>query len=369
MVCLLFLLSLYISLKNTEHSNAYTTTQVTININYFHRTTHNLQSRFSRRCPPPMPTDVTVGHYPQDAMQAPYMNMNQGGWATSHSLPAQFPANPYLMTGPARAIDCLPNPTPNAVMAKGVRNPYVPYMGETYRPAAESAANRHALLVGGSSQPYASGMGMSMPMGGGMGMGGGSMISPSVGGGSVMSTGSAYGGPGGCRMDDGWEGSMGRSHVGHAPDLSSTAGAIPRRPIGPQIAMGMGGGMGMAGGGGMSMGGSTIGYHPSSPLNHRRMSPSSPHDYAHIPPPGPPIHRSSSQRVKHGDQGRRVSISNDRPCHECDHKPRGGRRMSDGMLPGFEGSPLRQRGGEDLRRKVSDSGRSRGRRDSFSSER
>jgi hypothetical protein len=43
--------------------------------------------------------------------------------------------------------------------------------------------------------------------------------------------------------------------------------------------------------------------------------------------------------------------------------------MSDGMLPGFEGSPLRQRGGEDLRRKVSDSGRSRGRRDSFSSER
>jgi len=310
-----------------------------------------------------MPTEVTVGNYPRDAMQAPYMNMNQGGWATSHSLPAQFPANPYLMTGPARAIDCLPNPTPNAVMAKGVRNPYVPYMGETYRPAAESAANRHALLVGGSSQPYASGMGMLMPPGGGMGgMGGGSMISPSVGGVSVMSGGSSYGGPGGYRMDDGWEGSVGRCHVGHAPDLSSTAGAIPRRPIAPQIAMSMGGI-------GMGMGGSPIGYHPSSPLNHARMSPSSPHEYAHIPPPGPPVHRSTSQRVKHGELGRRVSISNDRPCHECDHKSRGGRRMSDGMLPKFEGSPLRQRGGDDLRRKVSDSGRSKGRRESFSSER
>jgi hypothetical protein len=317
-----------------------------------------------------MPTDVTVGHYPRDAMHTPYMHMNQGGWATSHSLPAQFPANPYLMTGPARAIDCLPNPTPNAVMAKGVRNPYVPYMGETYRPAAESAANRHALLVGGTSQPYASGMGSSMPGGGGW-MGGGSMISPSVAGGSVMSAASAYGGLGGYRMDDGWEGSMGRSHVGHAPDLSSTAGAIPRRPIGPQIAMQMGGsdmGIGM-GGGGMSMGGSSIGYLPSSPHNHARMSPCSPHEYSHIPPPGPPIHRSSSQRVKHGETGRRVSISNDRPCHGCDHKSRGGRRMSEGMLPGYEGSPLRRGGEGDLRRKVSDSGRSRGRRDSFSSER
>jgi hypothetical protein len=249
-------------------------------------------------------------------------------------------------------------------------------MGETYRPAAESAANRHALLVGGTSQPYASGMGTSMPMGGGMGMGGGRggghMTAPSMCG-SVMSAGSAYGGLGGHRMDDGWDGSMGRSHVGHAPDLSSTAGAILRRPIGPQIAMGMGGGMAMAGGGGMSMGGSTIGYHPSSPLNHARMSPMSPQrEYAHIPPPGPPVHRSSSQRVKHGEHGRRVSISNERPCHDCDKKSRagGGRRMSDGMLPGYEGSPLRQRGGEgDLRRKISDSSKSRGRRDSFSSER
>ena len=74
------------------------------------------------------------------------------------------------------------------------------------------------------------------------------MTSPIVGGGSVMSTGSSYGGPGGYRMDDGWEGSVGRCHVGHAPDLSSTAGAIPRRPIGPQIAMGMNGGGVMMGG-------------------------------------------------------------------------------------------------------------------------
>ena len=296
-------------------------------------------------------------------MHAPYMHINQGGWATSHSLPAQFPANPYLMTGPARAIDCLPNPTPNAVMAKGVRNPYVPYMGETYRPAAESAANRHALLVGGISQPYASGMGsVPIPIGGSMGVGmgmGGSVIAPSVGG-SVMSSGSAYGGPGGYRMDGGWEGSVGRCHVGHAPDLSSTAGAIPRRPIGPQLAMDMGG-----------IGG-TIGYHPSSPMNHARMSPSSPQrEYAHIPPPGPPVHRSSSQRVKHGEHSRRVSISIDKPqgCHECDKRSGKGRRMSDGMLPGYEGSPLRQNGAGDLRRKVSDSNRSRGRRDSISSER
>lgn len=328
-----------------------------------------------------MPTDVTVGPYPQHHHHAPFMNMNQGGWARSHSLPDHYPANPYLMTGPARAIDCLPHPTPNAVMAKGVRNPYVPYMGETYRPAAESAANRHALLVGGTSQPYASGMGRSVPipMGGG---GGGSMIAPSICG-SVMSTGSAYGGQGGYRMDDGWEGSMGRSHVGHAPDLSSTAGAIPRRPIGPQLPMGMGSIMG----GGMSMAGGNMGY-PSSPMNHARMSPSP--VYADIPPPGPPIHRSSSQRVKNSSrQGRRVSIDagqghghgqgqghgqergNGHGFHECDGKSRSGRRMSEGMLPGYEGSPLRQHGGEgDLRRKVSDSSRSRrSRRESFSSER
>jgi hypothetical protein len=192
-----------------------------------------------------------------------------------------------------------------------------------------------------------------------------------------MSTGSAYGGLGGYRMDDGWEGSMGRSHVGHAPDLSSTAGAIPRRPIGPQLPMGMGMG------GGMSMAGGSVGY-PSSPLNHARTSPSP--VYADIPPPGPPIHRSSSQRVKHSSaQGRRVSIDagqghghgqgqgqgKGHGCHDCEGRSRSGRRMSDGMLPGYEGSPLRQMGGEgDLRRKVSDSSKSRrSRRESLSSER
>jgi len=318
-----------------------------------------------------MPTEVTVGgyhHHQPFYHQAPYMSMNQGGWATSHSLP-----NPYLMTGPLRAIDCIPQPSPNAVMAKGIRNPYVPYMGETYRPAAEGAANRQSALMGGASQPYASGMGIGMGMSlGGSGGGRGSMIAPSMmGGGSVMSSPSAYGGQGGYRVDDGWEGSMGRSHCGHAPDLSSTAGAIPRRPIASQLAPPMAMGMGI---GHLNL--------PSSPMNHARMSPSP--IYADIPPPLAPIKRSGSQRApSHHAAGRRVSIDMGHGhghghaqghagdgCRECDNKAksRGGRRMSDGQLSGMEGSSLRRMGDEGLNRKVSNSSRRSG-RDSFSSER
>lgn len=240
-----------------------------------------------------------------------------GGWGQSpvhhhmglaHSLPAAFPSNPHLMTGPARALDCLPPPVPmpNGVLAKGIRNPYVPYAGETYRPAPTSA----------------------------------------------------YGGLGGYRLDDGWEGSMGRSHNGHAPDPMSTVGAVLRQPIAagvhqPALSVDTGGWR----------------TSPSSYHNHARMTPSL---SLEVPPPqGPPIHRAGSLRRPQGSPSSYSrSIPIEQPCHQCESRSQGagGRRMSEGSLPHLGGSPLRHQRDEGLRRHVSNSSRRSG-RGSFSSER
>lgn len=244
----------------------------------------------------------------------------------SHSMPAAFPSNPHLMTGPARALDCIPSPVPmpNGVLAKGIRNPYVPYAGETYRPAPTSA----------------------------------------------------YGGLGGYRMDDGWEGSVGRSHVGHAPDPMSTVGAVLRQPIpGGMHPMGMSPGMGMGmGGGGLSMAGGGWQNSPSSFHSHARMTPSLALD---VPPPqGPPIHRSGSQRRPQGSPSSHArGIPIYQGCERCEARSQsgvgggGGRRMSDGMLPPLGGSPLRHHREERLRRHASGSSPRSGGRGSFSSDR
>lgn len=271
-----------------------------------------------------MPTEVTPGYHGMGWAQSPSYH------PMSHSLPAAFPASPHLMTGPARALDCLPPPVPmpNGVLAKGIRNPYMPYAGETYRPAATSA----------------------------------------------------YGGLGGYRLDDGWDGSVGRNHVGHAPDMMSTAGANLRQPV-----PGAGAGTAHMHAPALSIdtGMSASGWRnaPSSYRNHARMTPSLvSFSHSHspsldVPPPqGPPIHhRSSSLRRPHGspsEHSRTIPI--EPGCHQCEvrsqHGHGSGRRMSDGALPGLGGSPLRYAGAEELRRHESSSSRRSG-RGSFSSER
>lgn len=263
-----------------------------------------------------MPTEVTVGanHYSGWGQSQHYQ---QHHYPMSHSMPAAFPCNPHLMTGPARALDCIPPPAPmpNGVLAKGIRNPYVPFGGETYRPAPTSA----------------------------------------------------YGGLGGYRLDDGWEGAMGRSHQGHAPDLMSTAGAVLRQPI-PGGMHGLAVSSNMGGGGWQNS--------PSSFHSHARMTPSLSLD---VPPPqGPPIHRSGSVRRPQGSPSSYSrSIPIDQGCERCEARSQGGgggggvggRRMSDGMLPPLGGSPLRHHRDEGLRRHASNSSsRKSGRRGSYSSE-
>ncbi|WVQ82611.1 hypothetical protein IAT38_004742 [Cryptococcus sp. DSM 104549] len=142
-----------------------------------------------------MPTEVT----PTPFQMASSMGFHPG-WS---SMPG---------SGPARAAEIIPcNRAPGSVMPNGLRNPWAPYSGGTYKPSAAAAAQRQENQIAGGTAYGGSVMGGSV-MGGGMG--GMSVIAPS----SV--------GLGGYREDDGWNGSMGRAHLGHAPDMSSTAGAI-----------------------------------------------------------------------------------------------------------------------------------------------
>lgn len=249
-----------------------------------------------------MPTDVTPAPF-RNEQNFPYaiernFSGPHPGWAAQslpayHQAPRLMPVSshspPYTVRPigpidrPPRAIDCLtyqPEPIPGigtgpgTCLPNGLRNPWAPYNGETYRPAAEGAAARqiHALnagmggVAGQPGQEYAGG---SMYGGGGRtrsgyggGYGVGSVIAPraqSVASGSRISmmSGASLGGH---RLDDGWEGSLGRRHAGIAPDMSSTAGAIP-----PSMPYQMGG----------ASPGSWL-TTPSSYQNHRRMTPGPP---------------------------------------------------------------------------------------------
>lgn len=124
-------------------------------------------------------------------------------------------------SGPARASDLLPiRHIPGSVMPNGLRNPWAHYHGETYTPSA------HVDAVHGD-QRFA---GSDSYIGGGNMVGGRAVSLAGDGGGSVIAPSSVsldgYG------EDDGWNGSMGRVHAGHAPDMSSAAGALSQvRPV------------------------------------------------------------------------------------------------------------------------------------------
>lgn len=180
-----------------------------------------------------MPTETTV---------APFRYEEQlgGGFGHPsrhmHAGPAWGGSMPP--TGPARIADCVAQvPGSGRILPNGLRNPWAPHAGETYQPAAVAATNMqmNRSIAGG-------GVSINGSMAGGYGPGsiapsyqggGGTMIAPrSLAGGSVatgLSAGS-YGTAGGMRLDDGWNGSVGRDHRGFAPDLSSAAGGLPRIP-------------------------------------------------------------------------------------------------------------------------------------------
>jgi hypothetical protein len=203
-----------------------------------------------------MPTEVTP---------APFRYQQQYPLALEHprTFPSLYSSSSFPSsispTGPVRAVDCLPGP--GKVLPNGMRNPWAPYAGETYSPAHEAAAvkmgyqrrgsgsgwsalyNDGLTAVGGGGSIYGGGNGMLGPGGSHVGGGGVSVIAPRC----MVSSGV---GLGGYRMDDGWDGAMGRAHNGLSPDLTSTAGAIPRlASVGNWL------------------------QSPSSPLNQARMMP------------------------------------------------------------------------------------------------
>lgn len=249
-----------------------------------------------------MPTEVTPSPH-QLAVNAAFYH----GWS---SMPS---------SGPAQASDLLPiRHIPGSVMPSGLRNPWAHYHGETYAPSAHVAAVQGEHRFAGSDS-YVGGGG-SMIEGGAMsfaGGGGGSVIAPS----SVSL--------GGYREDDGWNGSMGRVHAGHAPDMSSIAGAISYvTPVG-----GAGGWLNQ----------------PASWGNHARMTPTVVaalagsevvHPVYGQSPSYSPIgghHRSSSVP----SSSRRNSVVED--CSQCHSYVKSGHtRRTSTPVPIHAGSPMRR---------------------------
>lgn len=164
-----------------------------------------------------MPMELSPSPY--DAYPPFSRSPHLRGWAVTPHIPfsSSMPG-----TGPARAIDCLPGP--NKCFPNGLRNPWLPYAGETYMPASVSTINQqnHAGSINGGGGGGGGSVIASSRMGG-------SMIAPQSFAGSVMShTNSALG-----REDlggGGWGGALEREHNGLEPDLGSGAGALPIRP-------------------------------------------------------------------------------------------------------------------------------------------
>ncbi|WVQ72341.1 hypothetical protein IAR50_001892 [Cryptococcus sp. DSM 104548] len=247
-----------------------------------------------------MPIEVTPS--PQTMMSRAFLHT---GWSS------------LSPTGPAREAECVPRSrAPNSVMSNGLRNPWAPYGGETYSPSAQAAVIR-------SEQRYAGADSAGGSMVGSV-MGGKPRAASSVMGGSVIA-------PSGIgiisyREDDGWQGSMGRVHQSHAPDVSTAADGI--RAIG---------------------GGADWRQQPASWGNHARMTPTiaaglagsdmAPTSYGGRPRYSGNHHRSSSVP----DAGRGNLLAEE-DCVECQHQlsrsRSGHRRLS--SVPVVSQSPLRR---------------------------
>ncbi|OCF42141.1 hypothetical protein I317_03992 [Kwoniella heveanensis CBS 569] len=206
----------------------------------------------------PMPMPMHQGWLSQS-----HPNPSPSVWRSSPPDPAQAPAGSSWDTISRRHI-------PGSVLANGTRCDWTPYAGETYVPAANNVLGAEARQVrscAGAGTFFTPNAAAASASGAVMGNGGGgSRVMSSIGGGgsSILSRGSCGSMVppiGGYRQDDGWAGSTGRVHLGHAPDMSTTAGAIG---LGSGIAMGLG----------STAGSSMIFSHaPAGYGNHARMTP------------------------------------------------------------------------------------------------
>lgn len=201
---------------------------------------------------------------------------------------------------------------PNKVLPNGLRNPWAAYAGETYIPGSEKASRMSGDQMYSSSplHPVASlrshnshSRSHSQSQGGPISITASTPIPIPIPVPSVMSSGwtGTGGGMGGMRLDEGWDGSQGRAHLGYMPDPTSTAGRLSRTPD----AMSLG-----SGSGGWRQG-------PSSWQNHARLTPNL------LPPPismsfvpsgvslsrSDPNQRGEYLQVPPGHQGRSVGES------------------------------------------------------------
>lgn len=217
-------------------------------------------------------------------------------------------------------------------MPNGVRNPWAPYEGGSYIPSSEGVANRLAGEYAGAgtivqaAQPIAGSRIVppnmtAGPMTVGRYADGGSVIAPS------------RHAPGAYRVDEGWNGSLGRNHLGHLPDATSTAGRLGSS----MVAAGAPGG------------GSWL-HAPSSWQNHARMSASLPMPM-HQQAGQVPLHRgagvhSGTPPLAAPAQGRRASLAvSVEDCPDC-----------------FAASPPRDSGLQRVRSMSSSTSRGTGRR-------
>ncbi|WVF66623.1 hypothetical protein IAT40_001363 [Kwoniella sp. CBS 6097] len=297
-----------------------------------------------------MPTDVTPSYSYSVPIPIPMIRtpacipgpMHQG-WLSQSSRssppdPARAPAGSSWDSISKRHI-------PGAILANGTRCDWTPYAGESYIPAANNVLGAEArqvrscagagtlftpntAAIAASAAGGGGSMGLIMP-GGASSVGGGSMLSResygSVGSGSVVPP------IGGYREDDGWAGSTGRAHLGHAPDMSTTAGAI---------------GLGPASGVGVGVGGSRVGssmgfsHAPSGYGNHARMTPGVAAGLGEtelLTPMSSPSHRSLPAPVsilKGKHHNKQSSIRYDADCADCRRGDRRRRRSELGRRRG-----------------------------------
>ncbi|WVQ94243.1 hypothetical protein IAU59_001321 [Kwoniella sp. CBS 9459] len=286
-----------------------------------------------------MPTEVTPSYsYSVPIPLAPRISTSHG-WLAQAPLSLSLPHPRSSPPDPARAPvgsswDSISRRhIPGAVLPNGTRCDWKPYAGEAYIPAANNVLGAEArqvracagagtLFTPNAAAAAANGSGMIMQGGRASSIGGGgSMLSR----GSCGSVGSSVVPPiGGYREDDGWAGTSGRAHMGHAPDMSTTAGAIG---LGPVAGVGVGG---------CRTGSSMIFSHPPSGYgNHARMTPTVAAGLAETEmlctPMSAPFHRSSPPPVSilKGKQDRKGSnMRYEADCVDC-RRGSEGRRSSE----------------------------------------
>ncbi len=246
-----------------------------------------------------MPTEVSVAPFRYE-QQFPLSLEHPRTWAVRGPRPIhQFGPNNALglfaANPPSVVSSSSTAPQPGQILPNGVRNPWAPYEGGSYIPSSEGVADRLAGEYAGAGTVIHAGQPVAGPRTVPPRMASGPMGGPFSNGGSVIAP--AGQAPGAYRVDEGWNGSLGRAHLGHLPDATSNAGRRGSSVIGA----------------GAGVGGNWL-HAPSSWQNHARMSASLPMPM-HQQRPQVPLHRGGG--MQHGGttppvapvQTRRASFS------------------------------------------------------------